>query len=88
MNTQPLFFQRMQKLPPSLADASGVSSHHLMLSLGVLKTVVGYAGGHEENPTYEEVLGEKTGPSWSYSGDVWSNESFLRTTYPDIFFTR
>ena len=28
---------------------------------GVLRGVVGYAGGHIENPTYEQVLSEKTG---------------------------
>jgi peptide methionine sulfoxide reductase msrA/msrB len=28
---------------------------------GVLQAIVGYAGGHEENPTYEQVLSEKTG---------------------------
>ncbi|MEE4271805.1 MAG: peptide-methionine (S)-S-oxide reductase MsrA [Thermoanaerobaculales bacterium] len=28
---------------------------------GVLDTVVGYAGGHTENPTYEQVCGHGTG---------------------------
>ena len=28
---------------------------------GVLKTVVGYSGGSEVNPTYEQVAGKKTG---------------------------
>jgi len=27
----------------------------------VIRAIVGYAGGHTEDPTYEEVLGEKTG---------------------------
>ncbi len=28
---------------------------------GVIKTEVGYAGGHTENPTYKEVCGDTTG---------------------------
>ena len=28
---------------------------------GVVKTVVGYCGGSEVNPTYEQVSGKKTG---------------------------
>lgn len=28
---------------------------------GVLKTAVGYAGGHTENPTYREVCSDRTG---------------------------
>ena len=28
---------------------------------GVIDVVCGYAGGHKENPTYEEVCGEGTG---------------------------
>lgn len=28
---------------------------------GVVKTTVGYTGGHTENPTYEQVLAHKTG---------------------------
>lgn len=28
---------------------------------GVVKTVVGYTGGHTENPSYKEVCGDKTG---------------------------
>jgi peptide methionine sulfoxide reductase msrA/msrB len=28
---------------------------------GVVSAIVGYAGGHVENPTYEQVLGKKTG---------------------------
>ncbi|MBE9604616.1 peptide-methionine (S)-S-oxide reductase MsrA [Acetobacteraceae bacterium H6797] len=53
---------------------------------GVLESVSGYAGGHVENPTYEEVCGKKTGHvevvQLTFDPDVVSYADLLR-----IFFT-
>jgi len=35
--------------------------HYLDLVSGVIKTTVGYTGGHKENPIYEEVKQRMTG---------------------------
>ncbi len=37
------------------------TEYYFMKANGVVKTAVGYMGGHVDNPTYEQVSGKKTG---------------------------
>jgi methionine-S-sulfoxide reductase len=56
--------------------------------VGVLKTVVGYAGGNTENPSYEEVYSNKTGHRESiqvtYDPDKVSYERLVQILFHQI----
>ena len=52
---------------------------------GVIDVAVGYAGGHRENPTYQEVCTDKTG----HAEVVWVNYDPEKVSYEqlvDVFF--
>ena len=61
MNTQPITIPNNAQTATFAGGCFWCLEPSFDAESGVLQTVVGYAGGHEENPTYEEVLGEKTG---------------------------
>lgn len=52
---------------------------------GVSKTVVGYAGGHKESPTYEEVFSGKTGHAETVKVEYDSEKISLENIL-DVFF--
>ncbi len=61
MNTQTIIIPENAKVATFAGGCFWCLEPSFDAESGVLKTVVGYAGGHVENPTYEQVLGEKTG---------------------------
>lgn len=61
MNTQPMTIPENAKVATFAGGCFWCLEPSFDAESGVLKTEVGYAGGHVENPTYEQVLSEKTG---------------------------
>lgn len=61
MNTQPITIPENAKVATFAGGCFWCLEPSFDAEPGVLKTVVGYAGGYVENPTYEQVLWEKTG---------------------------
>jgi peptide methionine sulfoxide reductase msrA/msrB len=61
MNTQSIIIPENVKIATFAGGCFWCLEPSFDAESGVLKTVVGYAGGHVENPTYEQVLSERTG---------------------------
>lgn len=61
MNTQPAIIPENAKVATFAGGCFWCLEPSYDAEPGVVKTVVGYAGGRTENPTYEEVYSNKTG---------------------------
>ena len=61
MNTQTIIIPENAKVATFAGGCFWCLEPSFDAEPGVVQTVVGYAGGHAENPTYEQVLGKKTG---------------------------
>ncbi|MCC8143441.1 MAG: bifunctional methionine sulfoxide reductase B/A protein [Tannerellaceae bacterium] len=56
------------------------TEYYFMKANGVVKTAVGYMGGHVDNPTYEQVSGKKTGHLETTEVEYDTN----KTTYENL----
>lgn len=54
--------------------------HQMERAAGVIRTTVGYTGGHKENPTYPEVKAHTTG----HAEAVLVEYDATQTTYTDL----
>ncbi|WP_423062647.1 peptide-methionine (S)-S-oxide reductase [Candidiatus Paracoxiella cheracis] len=54
---------------------------------GVIKTTVGYTGGHTEHPTYEEVCSDRTGHAEAVQVDYDPDQIDLPSLYRTHFFS-
>lgn len=61
MNTQPIIIPENAKAATFAWGCFWCLQPSFDAEPGVLRAIVGYAGGHVENPTYEQVLSETTG---------------------------
>ena len=52
---------------------------------GIIKTTVGYANGHTENPKYEDVKAEKTGHVETVKVEYDENKRSLKQILDDYY---
>lgn len=68
------------------------TEYHFEQMVGVMRTAVGYMGGHVKNPTYKEVCGGKTGhletTQVSYDPEKVSYEELLQLFFETHDFTQ
>ena len=71
----------MHKKSYSQADVSGDSKDLIRTQPGVIKTEVGYTGGTNENPTYENHPGHAEAVEIEYDPTITSYKNFLISSF-------